>query len=143
MKYIYLLFFIPFLVYGNPFKIDFPVKETLTNEDLIEVQNKLQTINLKPVLNEFYPNPAPTRSFWQWKTPLAAKEDFYNRISKSLHQTFINVEKGQLPSNHLVKINQGGEHCIVCYVSFNGKYSTLIKSLPKKLEKTGFNGYLY
>jgi hypothetical protein len=143
MKYVYLLFFIPVFICGNPFKIDFPEKETLTNEDLVEVQNQLQKINLKPVLNDFYPSSPPKKSLFQWKTPLATKEDFLNRISKSLQQTYINIEKGQIPSSHLVKINKGGDHCIVCYVSFNGKYSNLIESLPKHLEKTGFNGYLY
>jgi hypothetical protein len=143
MRTLYFLFLFPLFLTANPFKIDFPVKESLTHEDLLEVQNKLAAVDLKPVLDEFYPKNAPKKSFWQWNTPLATKEDFGNRISKSLHQTFINPEKGQFPSEHLVKINEGGDRCIVCYVSFNGIYSSLINALPKQLEKVGFNGYLF
>ncbi len=143
MKYLYLLFFLPFLLLSNPFKIDFAVKENLTNEDLIEVQKKLQDLDLKSVIDDFYPKNPPKKSLWQWSTPLATKEDFYNRISKASHQTLINVEHGQIPSEHLIKINKGGDRCIVCYVSFNGIYSKLIKSTATHLEKTGFNGYFY
>ncbi len=143
MRAIHLLLLFPLFLCANPFKIDFPVKESLTNEDLIEVQNKLRAIDLNPVLDEFYPKTPPKKSLWHWGAPLATREDFRGRISKSLNQTFINPEKEQFPSDHLVKINKGSDRCIVCYVSFNGIYSTLIKSLPERLEKVGFNGYLF
>lgn len=139
----YSFFLAPLLLCGNPFKIDFPAKENLSNEDLMAVQQELQKIDLRPVLDEFYPQNPPKKSIWSWSSKLATKEDFYNRISKSLQQTFINPAKGQFPSEHLIKINQGGDRCIVCYVSFNGKYADLISSLPKQLEKTGFNGYFF
>lgn len=138
-----LILLLPILLTSNPFKIDFPAKENLSHEDLIEVQNKLKKIDLHPVLNEYYPKNPPKKSLLQWSSPLATKEDFYNRISKALNQTFINPSQNQFPSEHLIKINKGGDRCIVCYVSFNGKYSSLIKSLPKQLEKVGFNGYLF
>jgi hypothetical protein len=46
---------------ANPFKIDFPVKEQLTDEDYIEVQQKLQTLDIRPIFEEFYPEKAPRK----------------------------------------------------------------------------------
>jgi hypothetical protein len=136
-------FFIPIALFANPFRIDFPVKESLSQEDIEDVQNQLQKIDIRPLLDECYPKNFKKKVFWPWKSSLATKEDFYNRISKSLHQTLINVSKGQIPSEHLIKINRGGDRCIVCYVTFNGVYERLIQSLASHLEKVGFDGYLF
>lgn len=136
-------FLIPLTVFANPFKIDFPVKDSLSYEDLEEVQIQLRKIDIHPLLDEYYPKNFPQKHLWQWGSVLATKEDFYNRISKSLHQTLIDVSKKQFPTEHLIKINQGSDRCIVCYVTFNGIYQTLVESLAKHLEKVGFNGYLF
>lgn len=143
MRHLFFSFLLPLTLFANPFKIDFPVKESLSQEDLQEVQSKLQKIDIGPLLDNFYPKNPPQKHLWQWGSPLATKEDFYNRISKSLHQTLIDVPQGKIPSEHLIKINQGGDRCIVCYVTFNGMYASLVQALAKHLEKVGFNGYLF
>lgn len=137
------IFLIPLGLLGNPFKIDFPVKEKITNEDYIEIQKKLKEIDIQPILNDLYPASPPKKLFKPWASSLALKEDFYRRTSKALSQTLINLEKNQIPVQELVKIGKGGDNCIVCYASFNGKYADLIQNLPKKLEALGFNGYVF
>jgi hypothetical protein len=138
-----LLLLLPAFLVGNPFLIDFPEKKSLTNEDYLEVQSKLQAIDLSEVLEEWYPKNPPRKSLLQWKTPLAYKEDFKNRISKAFHHTLIDPATGKFPVKELVKINEGGSNCIVCYATYDGKYQDLIKTLPKKLEEVGFNGYFF
>ncbi len=137
------IFLIPLGLLGNPFKIDFPVKKKITNEDYIEIQKKLKEIDIQPILNEFYPSSPPKKFLKPWSSSLALKEDFYGRIGKALSQTLINPEKNQFPLQKLVKIGKGSDNCIVCYASFNGRYVDLIQNLPQKLETLGFNGYVY
>ncbi|MBS0627461.1 MAG: hypothetical protein JSS09_04545 [Verrucomicrobia bacterium] len=141
-----LLFFI-FLVsvglFGNPFKIDFPIKENVTNEDYIEIQKKLKEIDISPILDQLYPSNPPKKFLRPWTSSLATKDDFYRRTSKALSQTLIDPEKNFFPCQELIKIGKGGDNCIVCYATFNGKYVDLIKNLPKELEKLGFNGYVF
>ncbi|MES2199745.1 MAG: hypothetical protein V4489_06220 [Chlamydiota bacterium] len=137
------IFLVPLGLLGNPFKIDFPVKEEITNEDYIEIQKKFKEIDVEPVLNKLYPSSPPKKLFKPWASSIALKEDFYRRVSKALSQTLINPEKNQFPLKELIKIGKGGDNCIVCYASFNGKYADLIQNLPKKLEKLGFNGYVF
>lgn len=144
-KKIYLaigLFFSGFL-FSNPFIIDYPVKEEITNEDYIEIQKKLQEIDISSILDAWYPDFAPKKWFRPWAPALATKEDFFRRISKARFQTLIDPAKNYFPKKNLVKIGKGGDNCFVCYASFNGIYPKLIEELPKELEKVGFNGYLF
>ncbi len=140
--WIFFLTLFPLFLVGNPFKIDFPVKEVISENDYEEIQNKLKKINLQPFLDDFYPNPPPKNLLKPWSSSLATKEDFLRRISKALSQNLTSVERKK-PIKELVKINQGGDNCIVCYVSLNGKYEILIQNLIKQLEKTGFNGHVF
>ncbi len=128
---------------GNPFKIDFPCKEEISEQEYELIQEKLKLINIQPFLDEFYPKSPPKKPFQPWASSLATKEDFKARISKALDQNLVDKEKKQSPIKKLIKINQGGSNCIVCYASFNGKYQELIQNLPKELEKVGFNGYVF
>ncbi len=138
------VFFLPISLLANPFFINFPIKEDLSIEDYREIQQKLQQIDIRPFVEDLYPNPLPRKfSLLPWRSSLATKEDFYNRISKALHQTLIDPEKGLFPSKQLIKIGQGGNRCIVSYATFNGLYIDLLKKLPQALEKTGFNGYVF
>jgi hypothetical protein len=136
------LLLLPFALTGNPFKIDFPIKENITEEDYLEIQTKLDQIDIRPFLDSFYPKDPPKNIFKPWSSSLASKQDFEGRISKALHQTLAIKGKGS-PIKKLQKINKGGENCIVCYASLNGKYEDLIQNLPKELEKVGFNGHLF
>lgn len=128
---------------GNPFKIDFPIKEEISEQDYIDIQEKLKLINIQSFVDDFYPKSPPKKLFQPWASSIATKEDFCARISKALDQNLIDKEKKQSPIKKLIKINQGGSNCIVCYASFNGKYQELIQNLPIELEKVGFNGYVF
>ena len=128
---------------GNPFKIDFPCKENISDHEYEEIQEKLKQVDIRPFLDDFYPTSPPKKRFQPWASSLACKADFLSRISKSLDQNLLDKEKKQAPIKQIIKINEGGSNCIVCYASFNGKYQELIKNLPKELEKTGFNGHLF
>lgn len=136
------IFLLPLQLLGNPFKIDFPVKEELSQEDYIQLQEKLKTIDIHPLLNSLYPENPPRKFLRPWSSSLATKQDFYGRISKALSQVLIDPTKGLFPEKHLVKIGKGGDNCIVCYASFNGRYVTLLRNLSKELDKLGFNGYI-
>jgi hypothetical protein len=144
-KKIYLglgLFFSGFL-FSNPFAIQYPVKEKITNEDYIEIQKKLQEIDVSSLVDTWYPNSPPRKWFRPWSYSLAAKQDFFCRISKAKSQTLIDPTRGFFPKKELVKIGKGGDNCFVCYASFNGIYPKLIEGLAKNLEDVGFNGYLF
>jgi hypothetical protein len=54
----------------------------------------------------------------------------------------IDPQKKCSPIQNLIKIGKGGDNCLVCYASWNGKYADFMKEIPASLEKTGFNGYL-
>lgn len=144
-KKIYLaigLFFSGFL-FSNPFAIDYPVKEEITNEDYIEIQKKLQQIDISSLLDAWYPTHPPKKKFFSWGSTLATKEDFFRRISKARFQTLIDPTNNRFPKKELIKIGKGGDNCFVCYASFNGVYPKLIEQLANELEKVGFNGYLF
>jgi hypothetical protein len=137
------LFLMPIGLFANPFKIDFPVKESLSNEDYIEVQERLGKVDIRAIFDDFYPKKPPTKRFLPWTSAIATKEDFFRRISKALSQKLIDKESSCFPIQKLVKIGNGGENCLVCYASLNGKYKELIQNLPKQLESVGFNGHLF
>ncbi|MBM3199277.1 MAG: hypothetical protein FJZ58_08540 [Chlamydiae bacterium] len=146
MKQFLILFFLyPFILVANPFSLDLPLKDTLTLEDYVEIQSQLKkkALELDPLLEQWYPNPAPTRSLLHWSRPLSSKEDFKNRIYKGTTQILIDLEHNKLPQEEIIQINRGGPNCLVCYVTFNGQYEKLVKELPKHLEKVGFNGHLF
>ncbi len=117
----------------SPFFIDFPAKEHLTNEDYIEVQKKLQNIDVEPIVKKFYGNSNKYTNY----------DALLSRISRGASQTLIDLEKGFVPEVHLEKIGNGGNRCIVSCVPFNRIYPDLIRTIPQALEKVGFNGYFY
>lgn len=116
---------------ANPFAINFPEKEIITEEDFINIQNLLKAIDIKPVIEKLY---IPDAGY-------TTLQDFYGRCSKGVKQVLLDPERHSIPSLQLVKIGSGSEMCIVSTVPFNKKYISLIKSIPENLEATGFNGY--
>ncbi len=116
---------------ANPFLISFPEKDDLTNDDYVEIQDKLRAVNIRSPLKALYP---PFRHYH-------AFEDFLQRCSQGLKQTLIMPEKGLLPICKLEMIGQGGDMCIVTYAPFDGSASKWISSIPAALANTGFNGY--
>ena len=138
-----LLCFIFNSLHGNPFLLSFPCKESLTEEDLEEVQQQLRSLNLKPSFEKLYPEHPQKKILFPWKSALASKEDFFNRISKATKQILIDRSSGKIPIKKLIQIGKGGDNCLVSFASFNGKYDGFLKDLPLLLEKVGFNGYLF
>lgn len=132
---------LPLQLLANPFKIDFPEKQELTNEDYEEIQSKLRALNIQPSFENFFPNPLPKKTFFPWASSIATKEDFFRRICKATTQVLI--DKKHTPIQKLVQIGKGGDNCLVCYASWNGQYADFIQGMPEQLEKTGFNGYFF
>lgn len=128
--------------FSNPFLIDFPVKDSLTEEDYAKVQQKLRSVDIASFIETRYPNPPPKKIFPPWASALATKEDFMGRISKATGQMLIDPEGKRKSIKQLIRIGSGGDRCLVSYASFNGKYIDLLESLPERLEQIGFNGYL-
>jgi hypothetical protein len=117
----------------NPFAINFPKKELISNDDYISIQKKLQELDIEPLIADLYgsnPNLVPINQFQQ-------------RCSKGITQVLIDPEKEQYPIRKLEKIGSGSDMCIVNCCPYNGQYHTLKEDIPKALEKVGFNGYFY
>lgn len=119
---------------ANPFIINFPSKEYISNEDYICVQTLLRSIDILPLMNELYYQDVRDRySFHQ----------YLGRCTCGLRLNLIDPVNGLFPQCNLVKIGQGSDRCIVCYATFNSNYPFCLKSLPEALERVGFNGYFY
>lgn len=131
---IFLSLFLSFQIAANPFAIDFPCKENVSNEDYIEIQKQLRAIDINPLLRELH---TPHQHF------ISTYEDFFYRCSRGIRRILINPEKGQFPTKHLQKIGKGSDMCIVCCAPFDQIRSKFIESIPSTLEKVGFNGYFY
>lgn len=123
--------------FSNPFKIDTPSQEEFTEQQYLDIQSKLKSIHLSPLLDSLYPQ----KKFFSWpskKEQLRKKEDFLGRISRGVRQTLIDH---RAPKKQLFQINKGSDYCIVSFTSYDGSYPSLIEKIPAALEKTGFNGY--
>jgi hypothetical protein len=116
---------------ANPFAINFPEKENLSNEDYINIQQQLQAINIEPLLKKLYSSNKGYDSY----------EDFYGRCARGITQILIDPSKGLYPSRYLEKIGQGSDMCIVCCVPYDNIRSSLVKYIAPALQKTDFNGY--
>jgi len=120
---------------GNPFAINFPEKIELTNEDYLTIQKKLRKIDLNPLMLSHY------RDLRKEGHAKYSYKNLYRRCANFLYQDFINQSSGLLPRKQLIKINNGGSNCVVCYVTYTQKYPALQESQIIQLEETGFNGY--
>ena len=120
-------------VHANPFSIDFPAKQELSHEDYLELQRQIRQIDIHPLLQTMYPENGSLTTF----------DDLAGRCTRGTRQTLIDPEKGFYPIRELVKIGRGGDRCIVCCGSFNGKYPSYIQSLIQGLREQDFNGYFF
>ncbi len=125
---------------ANPFLINIPAKEHLEEADFIEIQAKLRSLNTQLLIDNLYPKELPFTWFWQ-KPSLQKKSDFVGRISRGARQTLIDISLDKKPLKELIKINEGGDSCIVSFASYDGIYPSLLDAMPKALKKTGFNGH--
>lgn len=120
----------------NPFQVELGDMEgrELTSEDYVEIQKRIRQIDIRKLITEKYESECKNGNFTSFN-------DLFARCTKSIHQTLIDPEKGFIPQKELVKINNGGDRCVVCSVPFGGKYPTYVKTLIEGLKETGFNGY--
>ncbi len=125
--------FLSLLFLSNPFKIDYPEIQELSEQHYLEVQNKLRTIDTSSMVDTLYSQDS--------QKGLRKKQDFQGRIARGVRQLFVDFEHNKKPSQKLHKINKGGDYCIVSFASYNGIYDKLLQEIPTALEKTGFNGY--
>ncbi len=119
----------------SPFKIDFPHKKNLSNEDYIELQIQARKIDILPLVKEMYESQGMSDGGY---TNL---DDFLGRCRKGIYQKFIDVEHNLYPTKKLIKIGEGGDRCFVCAVPLTGKYPFYLLSLILELERLNFNGY--
>ena len=128
------------LLIVNPFEIDVPDREHYTNNELLEIKNKLEKKKdeITNLIKQKYENNDENYGF-----PLDLVTD---RCTKGVCQKLIDTEKNIYPSKILYKIGNGGnkKECFVCCTTnltdgraINGA------DIHQSLEKVGFNGYFY
>jgi hypothetical protein len=128
-------------LFSNPFLIDFENKQgELSSSDWCDLQDKLRAIDIAPTLDKIYPDAHKNVKTWFKKPELKEQSDFLGRMSRGTRQTLINQELKKLPIKELIKVNQGGDCCIVSFASYDGVYVDQLKGNLKELEKTGWNG---
>lgn len=135
--YILIFFIFTFVAHcANPFLMDLKqyYYRELSHDDYKEIQKKLETIDISTFIRESYDQDASIYN-------LSSFQDFYNRITKGINQKIIDEKNGLFPKKELIKIGRGGDRCVVCYVSMNGKYPDYLKTFINRLKEVGFNGY--
>lgn len=122
-----------FQIQANPFAIKFSPKKNVTNEDYIEIQNKLRAVDIIPLINKLYVK----------DNGYNAIQGFLYRSSRGIRRVLIDSENGLYPIQQLEKIGRGSDMCIVSCASYDGIRSQLLTSIPEALKSCGFNGYFY
>jgi len=128
------------LLHANPFKIDFPVKKEMSNEDYALAQSKLMQIDIDPLLNRLYPVDWRHSDYYRLKAPI---EIFRGRLYRSLNQVMIHSAADKFPQKGLLEINEGKDQCIVLFCSHDKKYPNMLKELLKNLEEIGYDGFIW
>ena len=133
------MIFFPFLLLANPFLFD-TLKESRDSIDTYyELEKKLSNSSIRDNIDQL---------FFQEKEKLhLTKEEFetvyghiHIRVSKGIDQKFYSKET----SKGLLKINNGGNQCVVTTVDLSGRRNPeLIYQIYENLKETGFDGYLY
>jgi hypothetical protein len=124
----------------NPFELDIEDKLHYTNDELVEIQKKIedkreQVIDM--IKNKYPYNDA------NYKFPLELAVD---RCSKGVCQKLIDVDAGIYPSKILYKIGDGGDkkNCFICCTTnLTNNRALRASQIQQSLEKVGFNGYFY
>ncbi len=120
-------------VFASPFFIDFPDKIELTNQDYVEIQNKIRAIDFPAMIETFYPKSGD----------FSERKFFERRMRTGIGAVLIDEEKGLFPQIIFEKIGNGGNCCVVSYASYNRRYPELLKDILPALASSGFNGYFY
>jgi len=124
----------------NPFELDIEDKFHYTNDDLVEIQKKIE--NKREQVTDMIKSAYPYNDE-NYKFPLEALVD---RCSKGVCQKLIDVDAGIYPSKILYKIGDGGDkkNCFVCCTTnLTNDRALRASQIHQSLEKVGFNGYFY
>ena len=117
----------------NPFLIHIPDKNEYTNEDYIQIQNKLDEKKedsfVMSKIQEMYSNTFYTI------------QDFNRRITQGFKQ--IIYSEHTKSSKNLYKIGKGGNNCICCCTILNDTRMSVSKKIQESLENVGFDGFFY
>ncbi|MFZ4772904.1 MAG: hypothetical protein ACOYK9_02805 [Chlamydiia bacterium] len=123
----------------NPFLFDVPEGDPETTTYLESLEKKIQNGSIHEKIEQFFIEEKE-------KLPLSdqdylhVRDHLFDRIARGIHQKFTSDKRDK----GLIKINKGGEQCVVTTVDLSGRRNpALIKQIAKNLQKTGFNGYLY
>jgi hypothetical protein len=124
----------------NPFELDIPDKLHYTNDELIEIQKKIEYKREQVIdmIKSVYPY-----NDENYKFPIELVVD---RCSKGVCQKLIDVESGIYPSKILYKIGDGGDkkNCFVCCTTnLTNDRALRASQIQQSLEKVRFNGYFY
>lgn len=123
----------------NPFEIDIINKTDYDNNELFEIQKKIEE-KQEPIINlikDLYPNQEPSYNI--------SLDLLTNRCTKGAFQKLIDIEKDIYPSKVLYKIGNGGDkkNCFVCCTPLSNNRDEKSRNIHQSLEKVGFNGYFY
>jgi hypothetical protein len=124
----------------NPFELDIEDKLHYTNDELVEIQKKIEDKREQVV--DMIKNKYPYNDA-NYKFPLELAVD---RCSKGVCQKLIDVDAGIYPSKILYKIGDGGDkkNCFICCTTnLTNNRALRASQIQQSLEKVGFNGYFY
>jgi len=124
----------------NPFELDIPDKLHYSNDELIEIQKKLE--NKKEFVINMIKNKYPHND----QNYIFSLDIVVDRCSKGVCQKLIDVENNIYPSKILYKIGDGGnkKECFVCCTTnLTNDRAMKASQIQQSLEKVGFNGYFY
>jgi len=127
-------------LFDNPFEIDVPEKEHYTNNELVEIKNKLnkKKEEIISLIKQKYENNDGDYGF--------SLDLFTDRCTKGVCQKLIDIDNNIYPSKILYKIGNGGnkKECFVCCTTNLTDCRTVNGvNIHQSLEKVGFNGYFY
>ena len=125
----------------NPFELDnIPDKFEYTNDELIEIQKKLE-LKKEDVVNLIKTNYLTNDENYKFGLDIVI-----DRCSKGVCQKLIDNENNIYPSREIYTIGNGGNHkeCIVCCTThISNNRSEKAKQIKQSLENVGYNGHFY
>jgi hypothetical protein len=120
----------------TPFFFQYDKKTNLIEEDYLKIQESYDLTNIENFLIEFYEE--ARRKDRLFTLPYSV---FYNRVTRSLRNVMIDKSKNLLPSQQLIKINDGSDICFVSSVPFRENYPEMMDKQIIALKNCGFNGF--
>ncbi len=118
----------------NPFLIKIQPKRDVSVEDYIYIKKELQGIDISSLVDRIVSESNSSGTGIN-------KGHITTRLTRPL-ANIIDVNRNIYPEKNLVKIGNGGDNCIVCYATTNGRYPDYVRAILPALEKVNFNGYL-